>query len=455
MVDSKVKESTFGLLRPNGFNFIKGLRKVINNPRTISIPPPLMPVNTYEDLRLAQSFEKTPVGARRIPTVDEIVAREIEEKGIKVNIGVDNLVSKMFNKFMAIPKRNAKGEIIINPDTKEPVTESKSLGEMLKTLNDTVEGTKVLLIDLKREVRRGRLGTASEIVELKLFLRGLNDGILDALRRLRRTRPPRGPTIPPRRPSMPTREGRNIDEGLRLIDEARLLQQQTGIDIFGSAPILPNTVSGVDLLDDPNIMRDIWLSSRGRIIPNVYQNFLIDIASLPPDMSRDQISVNTLIENLISMSSQAAIGAPDRPLPITFIPPEEEEEEEEFELKEEKESKEEQFKTKKREEGPNIGLPFNPKLVTRDYINSVIRETNPETNRPWSKVGIIRIILEDVIEKVTPESEYRRSTNESFYKKSGGRELKGEQTILGYVNNGLADIMITEDGPVLMTLMRG
>lgn len=349
-------------LRPDSFDY--STRKIIKDKRKLHLPV-LGPVNNpLERIREAQSFERNPPTARYIPGLSDILSEEIRTKGIKVNISSDDLVNKLFNKFIAVPKLDAQGNKIINRDTGKPIVETKNLGELLKTLNGSILAGTHLLNNIRNGLATGLPIIGGEIEDLNLVIQSIDDNLSDLLFQMRGAR-------------IDANKRNNMKSAFRFYDLFSDLQRSGNLNIVST--IKPLQVRGDEFIDVDLLLSNPYgfydyIENRVNIEPELIFEFYNELRNTRFRVDISKNTYNQLIENFrqgANILQQREIEAPDIQEMTEEQFHEEMEPTEGFE--EEKEIFDPEEKAEFIGEEPTIGLglPKNPNEINIDYFTQM------------------------------------------------------------------------------------
>lgn len=388
---TKLYEHTFALRRPNSFDFVT--RKVINPRNTITLPPSLKENDPLEHIRDIQSFERWPPQARKIPEIDEILAQDMLERGMTTNLTSDDLVSKLFNKFMDIPKFDIIGNPVMDSLTGKQMVETKSLGQMLKTFNGSLEANKKLLSNLKREIRNGSTNISDTILLLQISIERMMQGISNELRKISQRRITPITTTP----IIPTAK---LLEGMNLFWDA--LDEQKRGEFEGPEPSL--IVSMIDTLPDqftvnmiinnPEFLKKLaFRLKNSNISPKTFFNFLIEKTSIGTGLDMP-ININSFTRGLLNIQGASiSITSPTTRLPTLFPTMPGESDKPKLIIPKEKLKLEKDIEEKKMDEGPDLNLPKdtfgkNPIVINVNYYDNLKRGVKGNTIIKIRKLAI-------------------------------------------------------------------
>lgn len=173
---------------PKDFNYLQ--RPVIRDKKKLFLDRKIGINDEIDQLRIA-SYIKNQPKPRQVLDADEMKARRIRDFGIKVDLGVKDLVDKYKNKTFKVMRRDNNGNIMKNPETGMPIFKNVLWREVLG--NDTY------LLDRVNQISGyGNEESQNEALLLRKHIMnnavdprvGYTQSMLSALKRLNKKFPP-------------------------------------------------------------------------------------------------------------------------------------------------------------------------------------------------------------------------------------------------------------------------
>lgn len=170
------------------FNYLQ--RPVIKDKKNLFLDRKIGVNDEIDQLRIA-SYLKNEPKPRQVLDADEMKARRIRDFGIKVDLGVKDLVDKYKNKTFKVIRRDDNGNIMKNPETGMPIFRNVLWREIL--------GNDSYLLDRVNQITGyGNEESHQEALILRTHIMnkavdptlGYNQSMLSALKRLIKKYPP-------------------------------------------------------------------------------------------------------------------------------------------------------------------------------------------------------------------------------------------------------------------------
>lgn len=135
-----------------GFDYLHDIN--VNNKKKIKSIK-LLPIDNWYNQPRISSFEKDVPEARKIKSIEEIERERFRDKGLKVDIGIDDFYEKIKDIYLKLPKYDSKGNPVINPITGKKELESMNIPQVIKgspnNIGDALNEVNSKIVKLERD----------------------------------------------------------------------------------------------------------------------------------------------------------------------------------------------------------------------------------------------------------------------------------------------------------------